>query len=681
MTAHSPEHSRDHEIGAAEDRASRADRTGSAPTALVVEPDHAAAEIEADRIARRVSESLADADRSGSSAAPIAVRAASRIRRRVDPTVTGTDPSGPEGGELDPATTTRIRRATGHGRPLDAPVRRSMERAFGTDLGHVRLHTGSASDRFNDRLGAAAFTLGDEIFVRGGTPDLTHDGGRELLAHEIAHTLQPRDETSVGRIRRRGKGKGKGGGTRGPKGRGPKSGKGPTRATSANGGRTAAGGATQRATTSTKSGGTNSGGTNSGGTTPTVAAPDADSAFTKLAPIIDAAVPSPGDSAGFEASLQIALDPGSFLQFDLAGEAERDERVTLGVEVSVGYGGQLPWGLSPSVLAKIGMSLEATAGTTAQALTLLSYTYYRMFRESTLVPSELADHLWGRGGTTGTTGYEEAEQWAAGVETSIFGADDDAEVSRGVLGAIEGELEFGEESSLSGGASYAWTTTYSKQTLEASGSSGQGQLGKVGKERAADGWLPWLTMGWFGRSPQLPVGETEHALSFESELSHAGFTGEVGLEVGLASPVDVELELSATGEFAPARRRPARMAVAIVGCIAQLRRIVATVRSARATLPQHAALLAEAADTLQGAIDTFSDRQDELAEMMSSKMGGAGTRELKLSVSIEREGGATTCTVALAEVSETEQELDWGAVSGEISVAKERRLFSMSWGS
>lgn len=625
---------------------------------LVVEPDHAAAEIEADRIARRVSDSLANAELSGRHVGAITGRPDSRIRRRHDPPHGGTDPAGPDGGIVDPETTSRIRRATGHGRPLDGPVRRSMEGAFGTDLGHVRLHTGSEADRLNDRVGAEAFTLGNEVFVRGGAPDLSRDDGRELLAHEVAHTLQASDAASVGRIQRKGKGKGKG--AKGQSRRN-KGGKGPAK----------------RSGTGTSS----ASGRTSAGSTPTVAAPDADSAFTRLAPIIDAAVPTRGDSAGFEASLKIAIDPSSFIQFDVAGDAERDERVTLSAEVSVGYGGSLPWGLSPSALAAAGMTFEATAGTTAQALTLFSYGYYRMFRESNLVPFELADRLWGRGGSTGASSYDEAEQWAAAVETSIFGQDDEAEVSRGVRGALEGEWSDGADdgASASLGAAYAWTTKYSKQTLESSGTGQGGQLGKVGKERATDGWLPWLTMGMLGRSPQLPVGESEHALSFESELGFGAFSGGFELEVGIATPLEFELELSAAGDLAASERKPLKMAQTIVGYIASLRRAVEWLRSTGTTLGQAGSVAAEAASVLHDAINAATDREAELVALLDSKIGGTGTRKTKLSVSFERDNGETTCTIELAYVSEAEHELDWGAVSGEINVSRERRIVSIEW--
>ena len=85
-----------------------------------------------------------------------------------------------------------VRAALGRGRPLPASARSRMERALGTRLGTVRLHTGAAAARLARRLGARAFAVGADVaFGRGefrpGTPT-----GDALLAHELAHTVQQR---------------------------------------------------------------------------------------------------------------------------------------------------------------------------------------------------------------------------------------------------------------------------------------------------------------------------------------------------------------------------------------------------------------------------------------------------------------------------------------------------------
>jgi outer membrane protein OmpA-like peptidoglycan-associated protein len=72
------------------------------------------------------------------------------------------------------------------GRPLDLGTRRYMEARFGTDLGHVRVHTGTAAARLTRQLGAHAFTHGSDIFFAPGqTP-----GTNRLTAHELTHVVQ-----------------------------------------------------------------------------------------------------------------------------------------------------------------------------------------------------------------------------------------------------------------------------------------------------------------------------------------------------------------------------------------------------------------------------------------------------------------------------------------------------------
>lgn len=72
------------------------------------------------------------------------------------------------------------------GRGLDPGTRAFMEPRFGMDLGHVRVHSGSAAERSADAVGARAYALGSNIVL--GKPGAS--GSTRLLAHEIAHTLQ-----------------------------------------------------------------------------------------------------------------------------------------------------------------------------------------------------------------------------------------------------------------------------------------------------------------------------------------------------------------------------------------------------------------------------------------------------------------------------------------------------------
>jgi hypothetical protein len=76
------------------------------------------------------------------------------------------------------------------GAPLPTGVRKFMEPRFGADFSNVRIHTGEKSERLSRQVSAQAFTVGNQIFFgrnqfRPETPE-----GRELIAHELTHTIQ-----------------------------------------------------------------------------------------------------------------------------------------------------------------------------------------------------------------------------------------------------------------------------------------------------------------------------------------------------------------------------------------------------------------------------------------------------------------------------------------------------------
>jgi hypothetical protein len=67
-----------------------------------------------------------------------------------------------------------------------------MERAFGTSLGDVRLHTSGPAQQLNQSLDARATTVGRDIYFDQGEYDPDSTSGRQLLAHELTHVLQQR---------------------------------------------------------------------------------------------------------------------------------------------------------------------------------------------------------------------------------------------------------------------------------------------------------------------------------------------------------------------------------------------------------------------------------------------------------------------------------------------------------
>jgi len=98
--------------------------------------------------------------------------------------------AGMSGGLLDSGTQTEIQGARGSGQPLSSALRGPMEQAFGADFSAVSIHTDARSDRVSRSLRARAFTTGSDVFFRQGAYAPDSSAGQELIAHELAHTVQ-----------------------------------------------------------------------------------------------------------------------------------------------------------------------------------------------------------------------------------------------------------------------------------------------------------------------------------------------------------------------------------------------------------------------------------------------------------------------------------------------------------
>lgn len=98
---------------------------------------------------------------------------------------------GREGGAVPEDGAASIERLRGAGSPLPADTRSRMETAFGASFAGVRLHVGAEPSRLNRLVSAHAFTVGRDVFVGQQGFDPGSPGGERVLAHELAHTLQP----------------------------------------------------------------------------------------------------------------------------------------------------------------------------------------------------------------------------------------------------------------------------------------------------------------------------------------------------------------------------------------------------------------------------------------------------------------------------------------------------------
>jgi hypothetical protein len=66
-----------------------------------------------------------------------------------------------------------------------------MERSFEMSFADIRVHCDDAAAALAAGLGAAAFTRGRDIYFGAGRYEPATSSGRLLLAHELAHTVQP----------------------------------------------------------------------------------------------------------------------------------------------------------------------------------------------------------------------------------------------------------------------------------------------------------------------------------------------------------------------------------------------------------------------------------------------------------------------------------------------------------
>jgi len=85
------------------------------------------------------------------------------------------------------------------GRGLPPDVRSVFEQRFGADFGRVRLRADEEAAQSAAALGASAYSVGQHVVFGAGRYAPHTAAGRKLLAHELAHTLQPGAERRIAR--------------------------------------------------------------------------------------------------------------------------------------------------------------------------------------------------------------------------------------------------------------------------------------------------------------------------------------------------------------------------------------------------------------------------------------------------------------------------------------------------
>jgi outer membrane protein OmpA-like peptidoglycan-associated protein len=83
---------------------------------------------------------------------------------------------------------------------LDHRARAFFEPRFGFDFSRVRVHADSSAAESARALDATAYTVGRHIVFDAGRYDPRSSGGRRLIAHELAHTIQQSSAIETGKL-------------------------------------------------------------------------------------------------------------------------------------------------------------------------------------------------------------------------------------------------------------------------------------------------------------------------------------------------------------------------------------------------------------------------------------------------------------------------------------------------
>ena len=94
----------------------------------------------------------------------------------------------------------KVRNASGSGRVLPTGLKNFFQSRYRHDLSKVRVHTDPSAASSCQKLDAAAFTFGSDIFFNAGRFSPATATGFGLVAHEVAHVVQHRASGLSGRL-------------------------------------------------------------------------------------------------------------------------------------------------------------------------------------------------------------------------------------------------------------------------------------------------------------------------------------------------------------------------------------------------------------------------------------------------------------------------------------------------
>ena len=116
----------------------------------------------------------------------------SEEERREEPLQLKTNASQPP--NVPASLQNRVSALQGGGQSLPQPEQAFFESRFGADFSHVRIHENSQAADTARAINARAFTVGRNIAFAAGQYQPKTMEGRSLLAHELTHVIQQRNE-------------------------------------------------------------------------------------------------------------------------------------------------------------------------------------------------------------------------------------------------------------------------------------------------------------------------------------------------------------------------------------------------------------------------------------------------------------------------------------------------------
>jgi hypothetical protein len=241
--------------------------------------------------------------------------------------------------------------------------------------------------------------------------------------------------------------------------------------------------------------------------------------LTKLGNLIDKVAPNDGDSTELSIDLKIPVQPGVFVGGTLDVEVSKDDgKVEAGLEAAFQAGGEV--GVA-NLAGALGGYFKAGAKTGVDVMRLVSYGFYRKFRESNAIPAEISSLIWGGG--TSEFAKKKADKWSLQQETDLLGEGSENYVELGGLASLGAEVDLGV-AELEAEAKYTSGKRYDAESLK-------NRKGGAGQEnKGSDSFFTKNVANKFGRGAEKSTGRSTNNLdlSFGASVLGGAFSGELG---------------------------------------------------------------------------------------------------------------------------------------------------------